>query len=171
LFILDVIGMVRPRGIKQIAMTMVSALVCVGLLLSVASCASQNDGSAQHLDSLPVRTDSEPLISRFPLLYDSGECYWKADTLGRGSIGSSNYFMVGFVTVSESVRVDIISRYLFKELPSNSDFRIAPQITGRAAFDWGVNEDFEKEFLGNGFMGTVYFDSIGGIVYFDIQNL
>jgi hypothetical protein len=104
-------------------------------------------------------------------LSSSSECYWKADIIGRNSIGPSNYFITGFVVLDDKTFEEVTNGYAFVNEVPTFPAGMNPSVTSRTHFAWGANEEFTHELLGASFIGTVYFDSINGMVFFDVQNL
>ena len=149
-----------------------SALVALIIILfSVCGCDKTNH-TDQSFNEIEYRTDLEPIVNRFPILKDIKQTYWKTMVIGNSKFGPTNYLIVGFVVLSDVRKNEFENKYHFNEsveliLPEGIDYNI----TSFSKFEWYACEDFSKDVLNNNFVGSVFYDTLNGIVFFNVQNV
>ena len=119
---------------------------------------------------MDYKTERTPIKDRFPDLPDFTECYWKADTIGNTNFGPTNYWMRGFLCLDKEVAQKISTNYEWDNENVVFPKGIDPSITKKSDFDWHINKEFQSMILRQNFVGSVFFDTTNGIIYFDVEN-
>lgn len=123
------------------------------------------------LDTLEYRTDVEPIMSRFEIIQNIKNAYWKADFIGSSNFGPSSYFLKGFVVLANDATEQIRTGFDFKEVDIFFEPGLDPSVTGFSEFDWYKSNEFTAQILTNKFIGKVYFDMTNGMIYLDVENM
>ena len=115
------------------------------------------------------RTEEKPIKDRFPQFPDFSACYWKADTLGRNSLGPTNYWMCGFLLIEEKEASMLENEYQWEKSVVDFPKGIEPGVT-KNNFSWYKSKDYNSTILQQNFVGDIYLDAENGIIYFDVEN-
>lgn len=162
---------------KKIIEIVTSKFFLIGLIaIAVALLAVFNIRHNSSLDQrdaseIEYRTDTQPIIDRFPSLPAFKSCHWKANTIGRTDFGPTNYCMNGFIVQENESYLELIRYYMWKPVTVKFPKGIEPEITSIKEFNWSYNEEFEMLFKSQSFIGNVYFDTLNGVLYFSVENL
>lgn len=81
-------------------MRLVTALVVLMLALSACGGSTVAEPPAKQIDERGMRTDSEPLTSRFPAIGEPLDVRWQSGTLGDDRVpGPSSYWIDAVITL------------------------------------------------------------------------
>jgi len=123
------------------------------------------------LNTLEYRTDIAPLFSSLKILEDIKSAYWKTDLITDPRIpGPNSSFYKGFILLEEDKFEKIKTEFNFEEIDLFFESGLNTSVTGFSEFNWGVNSEFTNQVLGNRLNGKIYFDTINGIVFFDVED-
>ena len=150
----------------------VGILLLVAAIIIVAQNMLFNDESVGNMDveNMEYKVERDPIENRFPDIPDFIECYWKADTVGPTNFGPTNYWMKGFLCLDENAFHNILADYEWNSVGISFPKGINPDITGKSDFDWHNNKDFQSMVLKQNFVGSIYLDTVNGVLYFDVEN-
>lgn len=116
------------------------------------------------------RTDIQPLADRFGENIEIKSCFWKANVIGRDSIGPTSYWMKGFIIINNDTLEKIENEYDLAKIKINFDEDVNPAVTGFNDFNWCYNDELSKKIKGAGFIGDFYIDTNNGVLYFDLES-
>lgn len=143
----------------------------LSILLLVAALMLCSCSQSTSYSEIEYRTDPEPVIARFPYFSDVEQVYWKASVLGGACFGPTPYSMTGFIIPRDADVQRIIDTFTLEDPTAlQQPDGIDPTVTGCTAFEWHECPELSRALLRNEFVGTVYFDRLNGVVYFDVQN-
>lgn len=121
-----------------------------------------------------IRTDKEPISSRFPNLGEFNNCYWKADIIdenNRVSVpGPSSYWMKGFIVLNSKEVNSLKNVFKWSAVKSNWKPSLYTNILNLKTFKWSYSEDFNNYIMSASYVGKFYMDLENGIVFFDVQK-
>lgn len=126
--------------------------------------------NSEDATDMEYRTDMKPIKDRFPDIPDFSECHWKAHTIGKTSFGPTNYWMRGFLCLSEKDFQKILTDYEWSADSVVFPNDVNPSITGEGDFNWHSSKDFQSMILRQSYVGSIYLDITNGILYFDVEN-
>jgi hypothetical protein len=143
----------------------------LGLILSGCSSTETTTDSRENLEELQYRTDIAPIQSRFEYIKSINSVFWKGDIIGDATFGPTSYFIKAFITIDSDEATSLMRKYEFSPFELDFEPGISPEVTGYTQFAWTKNEEFTKDMLSYKFIGEVYFDSINGVIYLNVENL
>lgn len=144
-------------------------LLMVVLALGASGCwgpdGTQEVPVSQVIDEAEVRTDRDPLMSRFPLLGSFVEARWVGGVLGDQRVpGPSTYFVEAVVTLAPADVERMRTAYRFDAAP-------APEVPAalRSAIgpdpDWSSSAEFDAALPPSDWVGHASIDLTRGIAY------
>lgn len=147
-------------------------VLSIAFILTLCGCNREPETPIRaDLNSLAWRYDVEPITNRFPILVTPVNVFWKADVIGSADFGPTSYFLTGFVVLSAAEKENFLNKYKFEQTDLSFKSGIEPDITGFKSFSWGKSPELYKDIVGNGFVGDVFFDSVNGVLFIDVENL
>ena len=123
------------------------------------------------ISDVELKTSVGAVSSRFPMLENHIEkTYWKGDVLSKKGIGPSVYWMKGFIEVDEMYTEQLRNSYEWIEAEIHFKKGFDQDVLEYDEYNWCTSREFSKAIL-IGFIGGFYFDTINGVIYFDVENL
>jgi len=127
--------------------------------------------------NIDYRTDIAPLQERFTNLGNIQSAYWKSGAYNGASffgnlIGPTDYWLKGFILLSDTDYDIIQSEYNWDETEITFDDGINPSITGFDSYKWYSSEDINEQLIYYTYhlMGEFYLDKRNKILYFDVNT-
>ena len=128
------------------------------------------------------KTDKSPVEKRVPLLVPFEQCIWNAGQASNHSAGGlpapEEFFIKGFVEVSDETAKKIVTQYTWSPLtlnPLSIDKPTTPSIADSffSANDFMESKDFMREHTKQSSFskGRIILSPSTKIFYFDLQNL
>lgn len=147
---------------KKITVLFIILIITAGVIFRC-----QNQINRETTD---YRTDIQPLADRFGENIEIKSCFWKANVIGRDSVGPTPYWMKGFIIINNDTLEKIENEYDLAEIKINFDEDVNPAVTGFNDFKWCYNDELSKKIKGTGFIGEFYIDTNNGVLYFDLES-
>lgn len=149
--------------------------LCVVLILCVALAgvvAFHFISSPKNIETA-YQTDIEPMIKRLGNEIEKEDikaCYWKAETLGKTSVGPTPYRMKGFILLSEEKVAEFLKMYTFEPAKPNFGDDAKPEDIGYQNCVWSYHEDFSLAMKGYLEYGVFYLDAEHALLYFHMEE-
>ena len=154
---------------KKVFIIVISVLVAV-VAINIGLGIYFNTPKNFDMTKMEYRTDAEPIVSRFGEVIEIESCFWKADVFGKSRLGPSEYWMKGFIMLSEKSFETIKSQYELSEVDLKFEEGMESSVTGFEEFQWCHNRELTESIVGAEFMGDFYIDVKNGILYFDLET-
>jgi hypothetical protein len=116
------------------------------------------------------RVDKAPINNRFPKLGQFEKCYWKADTIGKSSVGPSSYWMKGFVVLNNEEYKAFKTQYKWIEVENGWKPSLNAGVLNIKSLKWSFSTEFDNYIKTSDYVGKFYLDLEKGIVFFDVQK-
>lgn len=162
----------KRKNMTKIKLISISTAFLVVIVFIIGQCSKQHElQNDRNAELVEYRFDREPLIKNFPDMPMFQDCYWKTNTIGRTDFGPTNFWLMGFIVcANQDIKNDLLKQYAWEACNINFPPGINPEITGFQKFNWYSNKDFAMDIIPPSYLGNVYFDSINGVVYVDVEN-
>lgn len=153
-------------------------VVTVVLALALTSCTPFASGAAPRertttMSAPAVRTDLNPITTRFPALGEIAQVRWLGSLAGNtgGDLpGPSDVRIQALVTLTATSREAILSRYHWQPAPADWTSKVSDDLRPFLPADatWHQSEEFTADICQHRYSGSVVVDTTSGTVYLDV---
>ncbi|MGW3611092.1 hypothetical protein ACWD6N_14540 [Micromonospora sp. NPDC005163] len=145
------------------------------LVLALTACSDSVSDDAPtegtvSVSPAPVRTDRNPIATRFPRLGDFAEVHWQAATDGADTLGvpgPTDTRIEAVVVLRPDTLATTIKGYEWQPAPPNWDAPLSAELRPFLPTDgtWQVSEQYAEDVRTSQYNGTVYLDARSGTVF------
>lgn len=147
-----------------------NGLFVLAVIASMISLFSCGEVSNPDYTSIEYR-NTESVFEEFPFISDAESVIWKSGVIGSAAPGPNSFEYKVFAVIPKDLRSDFESRCSSDSCEVEFDDGIDPADTGFSDFNWRKSSALESELYAAGYAGSVYYDSVNGIVYIDAATM
>lgn len=139
-------------------------LICAAVAILLCSCGKV---SRPDYTSIEYCDDVGSLAEVFTFVQDAETVLWKTGAIGSRAPGPNSFEYKAFAVIPAELRPSFESRC--DEEPCDVAFAdgIDPADTGSSGFSWKKSASLTKELAALGYVGSVYYDIVNGVVHID----
>ncbi|WP_409342721.1 hypothetical protein [Paenibacillus sp. MBLB4367] len=117
-----------------------------------------------------IRTDIDPIKTRFPRLGDFEKCLWQTHLIGGNrSIGPSSYRLVGYVVLKDEEFSKFVTQFNWEQADKVNTI-LSQEALGLTTKNWSYSKTFNDYVKSASFVGDFYLDLENKLIYFDVQK-
>ncbi len=149
---------------------LIIVICCVLLTLVFVFCVQISKGKNDAV----LRTEQEPILSRFPMIGNIEKCYWEADVIGKhgwfAAPAPSSYRMKGYVFLDKHDIEKIKTQYEWLDVDSNWIPSLDESILNLKTLKWYYSEEYNNLTKPSNYFGKFYIDFENAVVYFEVEE-